>query len=640
MSIVTDRLNGIGGDLAVKAPVRAVSTANLTLSGLQTVGGVVLVEGDRVLVKDQTSSVDNGIYNASTGAWTRATDFDGNRDVVQGTIIPPNSGSTYLYYRVTTANPIVIGTTLLTIEPASELQDSYPQTEDEDAADATPAFYINQFIQTVKRHGAVADGDTGRATSNSSAIQKAVNSAANRGGYVEFAEAPTDSEYCTNAPIIVGTKVSLIGAGKDTTIIKKTTNTASTISDNTVTWYNTPTAIGNPIAVIHCVQGSSGNWSDAFIRDLCVEGDTSNPNTGVVDYGIFMRGMTDGRIIASCAKNVKVGFFLGAGASLASSWYGNVAHQCHRGFYIDFTTSMAYFANFANKCRYLGHDLSGYYEKAFANACDHGGHADVRLSDEEVCLAYYLRTCRGGSFEGNGAESHNGPILKLGGCTSFEVRNNIFLAISSDHDNVATGLNIYALELDSNTDLTIEKNRFSFAVLADDGVDKLRGSAVAGSHYNWRTTGALGYARFNDNRFVDGTSSVIAAGWENTSGSMREDYEEGSFTATFNGVAGTVTGTMRYTRYRDQVQLFYPDLSGTGNSTIATISSTAFPASILPSRTSVQPVIVRDNGTIGHGTVELSTAGLLTFGNGIASTAFSTQGTKSVFRNTLAYNLT
>lgn len=63
--------------LDIKASVRVATTTNLeALSGLLVVDGVQLKEGDRVLVKDQINKVNNGIYVASTSAWSRATDFD------------------------------------------------------------------------------------------------------------------------------------------------------------------------------------------------------------------------------------------------------------------------------------------------------------------------------------------------------------------------------------------------------------------------------------------------------------------------------------------------------------------------------------------------------------------------------------
>jgi len=104
-----DRIQGLSGSLAVKAPVRAATTAAITLSGEQTVDGVAVVEGDRVLVKDQASSVDNGIYDVSTGGWTRALDFDGANDFVQGTAIVVQQGTTYAntMWKVTTAAPSI-----------------------------------------------------------------------------------------------------------------------------------------------------------------------------------------------------------------------------------------------------------------------------------------------------------------------------------------------------------------------------------------------------------------------------------------------------------------------------------------------------------------------------------------------------
>ena len=48
------------------------TTANVTLSGLQTIDGVALVDSDRVLVKDQTTTTQNGIYYAKAGAWYRS----------------------------------------------------------------------------------------------------------------------------------------------------------------------------------------------------------------------------------------------------------------------------------------------------------------------------------------------------------------------------------------------------------------------------------------------------------------------------------------------------------------------------------------------------------------------------------------
>jgi len=62
--------------LGPKAACQVATTANITLSGLQTIDGYTTLAGDRVLVKNQGTSANNGIYIASSGTWSRSTDMD------------------------------------------------------------------------------------------------------------------------------------------------------------------------------------------------------------------------------------------------------------------------------------------------------------------------------------------------------------------------------------------------------------------------------------------------------------------------------------------------------------------------------------------------------------------------------------
>lgn len=77
-----------------KEPVRLASTANLSLSGLLTVDGVVTVAGDRVLVKNQTDATANGVYTASAGTWKRAPDAASSRTIRKGMMVYVQEGST------------------------------------------------------------------------------------------------------------------------------------------------------------------------------------------------------------------------------------------------------------------------------------------------------------------------------------------------------------------------------------------------------------------------------------------------------------------------------------------------------------------------------------------------------------------
>jgi len=69
-------VDAVAQGLDPKASCVAATTANITLSGTQTIDGVALIAADRCLVKDQTLSQNNGIYLVAAGAWTRATDMD------------------------------------------------------------------------------------------------------------------------------------------------------------------------------------------------------------------------------------------------------------------------------------------------------------------------------------------------------------------------------------------------------------------------------------------------------------------------------------------------------------------------------------------------------------------------------------
>lgn len=98
-----------------KASVRAATTANITLSGTQTIDGVALIAGDRVLVKNQTTGADNGIYVVAVGAWSRATDMDVWSEV-PGAVTVVEEGTTLAdsFWFVTSNQGGTIGTTTIT----------------------------------------------------------------------------------------------------------------------------------------------------------------------------------------------------------------------------------------------------------------------------------------------------------------------------------------------------------------------------------------------------------------------------------------------------------------------------------------------------------------------------------------------
>lgn len=80
--------------LDVKDSVKVATTANITLSGTQTIDGVAISADERVLVKDQSTASQNGIYLCKAGSWARADDMAASGDAA-GAFTFVEQGSTY-----------------------------------------------------------------------------------------------------------------------------------------------------------------------------------------------------------------------------------------------------------------------------------------------------------------------------------------------------------------------------------------------------------------------------------------------------------------------------------------------------------------------------------------------------------------
>jgi hypothetical protein len=84
-------VDNLAAGLKWKAPVKVATTTNATFSAAyangQTVDGYVLVTGDRILIKDQSSQASNGIYTVNaSGSPTRATDADSSAELVSAAV--------------------------------------------------------------------------------------------------------------------------------------------------------------------------------------------------------------------------------------------------------------------------------------------------------------------------------------------------------------------------------------------------------------------------------------------------------------------------------------------------------------------------------------------------------------------------
>lgn len=105
--------DSLAAGLDAKPSVRVATTANITLSGAQTIDGVSVVADNRVLVKDQSTGSQNGLYLCAAGAWTRTTDCDSSAEYTTAAFVFVEEGTVNAatQWKVSTTGTIVVGTT-------------------------------------------------------------------------------------------------------------------------------------------------------------------------------------------------------------------------------------------------------------------------------------------------------------------------------------------------------------------------------------------------------------------------------------------------------------------------------------------------------------------------------------------------
>lgn len=132
-----DRL--VQGVSDLKDPVRGTTTANLAVASALVNGlnhdGVTYATGDRILLKNQTTATENGIYViVASGAASRSTDANASDEVTRGMSVTVLEGTTKgtgtttanpVTYVLTTADPITLGSTNLTFSPIGGTSSTY-----------------------------------------------------------------------------------------------------------------------------------------------------------------------------------------------------------------------------------------------------------------------------------------------------------------------------------------------------------------------------------------------------------------------------------------------------------------------------------------------------------------------------------
>lgn len=259
-----------------KDPVRVVSTSNITLSGTQTIDGVSVIAGNRVLVAGQTTNTQNGIYVVASGSWTRSTDADSGPELVAASVFVDegtvNNGTAWVQ---TTPSPITIGSSAILFSKF---------------ASVTPYNFRNGLTQTGQNVDVVPGDNSLTAAPNSLIVKKDPAGAiiTNSGGIAVNVDGSTID--------ITGNTIEVKAGGITTTQISATAAIAfSKLA-------SLPSA--------HILVGNGSNVA----TDVAVSGDLTLANTGA--FTIANNAVSNAKFRQSVALSV-VGNSTNATANVA-----------------------------------------------------------------------------------------------------------------------------------------------------------------------------------------------------------------------------------------------------------------------------------------------------------------------------------
>lgn len=227
-----------GGSVYWKDPVRVATTANVTLStGFENgdvIDGVTLATGDRILIKNQSSAAENGIYTVNaSGSPTRATDADADSELQRGTCVyvafgTVNGGSKWQVVS-SNATPIVVGTSTQVWGPEQGIATYGLNSWTAPTATASGALAIGSSSTASNTNG-LALGTSNTASGSNSTAVGSLNTASGTDSTVLGRNNSAAHAYAT----VVGRAVSLTGSNA---------NYTSVIGTGTVPNYNSYTLI-------------------------------------------------------------------------------------------------------------------------------------------------------------------------------------------------------------------------------------------------------------------------------------------------------------------------------------------------------------------------------------------------------------
>lgn len=293
-------VDAIAQGLDIKGSVRVATTANITLSGTQTIDGVAVIAGERVLVKDQTLGANNGIYVVAAGAWTRATDADVSAEVTAGMFAFVSEGTVNgdNGFALTTNDPIVLGTTVLVftqVSGAGQIVAGNALTKTGNQLDWVPdgaTLEVASDQGRIKDKGvtyakiqdvSATDKLLGRATAGAGVVEEIPLTATGRSiiaaSTIALAQAALNLTPGTNVQAYDATLLSIALLGTAADRMLYTTGVDTWAELTTTSYGRSLLSAANIAAAITALALNSGGASDIWVKRA---GDTM---TGVLDMG-------------------------------------------------------------------------------------------------------------------------------------------------------------------------------------------------------------------------------------------------------------------------------------------------------------------------------------------------------------------
>lgn len=480
-----------------------------------------------------------------------------------------------------------------TVSPSIIGEMLYPQTVVEAAAGVTPTnyTYIPSPRIDPRRYGVVGDG----VTDDTAAMQTAINLAYAQGARIIL---PQDFDVLTTGLSLTMTgnrlnqSLAIEGAGMNSSRFTQSGTPTQLIKVQSTNPSVTPTdaqLVLEGFSIYGSGKTCHGLTLDGVakfaLRDLIVDGFDRNVN---------------------CLSSL-IGFF--ENCNLSAGNYGLITRLDGSGPYCNLI-KMKDSRIFSNST--FGLDI---------------GSASMFMTDNV-------------DMEVNGTAGNisTGAIIIRDTCDDEIGVANIYLNRLWLEGNLGRGIQVEAM-----SELTLVLNQ-SQIIAQESG----RAVVIAGARYvsiedsyspsvgdTWNIECDQLYAKNSKVTVLNGTQQYSTAINFSANGADHVSGITGSFTATLTGCTTSPTGTVTWTKQGKRVRLNIPDITGTSNTTAATL--TGMPASLFPSTARNCAGICRDNGSEKFSPITIQTNGTITLNNAFA--AFTSSGTKGVSALTVLYDL-